>query len=322
MTTIKQVAAHAGVSPSCVSKFLKNKNSVRDESRKRIESAVTTLNYIPSNIARSLRGGKSMTVKVIMPTITLPFFAAIFEYLHKPLHNMGYNLILQTMTEGEIFTPEDFFFTDGVVAPFLNNETEIQELTELLEKLEKPLILMHGFPEAIKNGCITCDIGSGMAEISRYLIENGKSRIAFVGGKRDNLSSRERFRGFSEIVPPGYRYSVLRHDFTMEWGYSAGQMMIDLGNHPDAVVCENDYIAAGVIKCMLTHGIQVPGDVWVTGFDDSYLGGLYTPSISSYRIPSKEMSESAAEMLIRAMKGDPLESRHFPGKLILRESSA
>jgi LacI family transcriptional regulator len=72
---------------------------------------------------------------------------------------------------------------------------------------------------------------------------------------------------------------------------------------------------------MLTHGIRVPGDVWVTGFDDSYLGSLYTPSISSYRIASKEMSESAAEMLIRAMNGGPLESRHFPGKLILRESS-
>jgi DNA-binding LacI/PurR family transcriptional regulator len=323
MTTIKQVAAHAGVSPSCVSKFFKNKNSVRVESRKRIESAVTALNYIPSNIARSLRGGKSMTVKAIIPTITLPFFAAIFEYLHKPLHDAGYNLILQTITEGEHFTAEDFFFTDGVVAPFPNNETDILELTELLEKLEKPLVLMQGLPHAIKNGCIICDIGSGMAEISRYLIENKKNRIAFVGGKRDDLSSRERFRGFAEIVPPDCRFGIFRHDFTMEWGYSAGQMMLDLGNHPDAVVCENDYIAIGVIKCMLTHGIRVPGDVWVTGFDDSYLGSLYTPSISSYRIPSKKMSESAAEMLIRAMNGDggPLESRHFPGKLILRESS-
>jgi DNA-binding LacI/PurR family transcriptional regulator len=321
MTNIKQVAAYAGLSPSCVSKYFKDKDSVRENSRKQIENAIAALNYTPSSIARSLRGGKFMTIKVILPTIRLPFFGTIFEELHKFLQKAGYNLILQTVTEGKNFMPDDFIFTDGVIASFLDSESSILQLREILKNLKKPLVLMQGSQDPLKEGSVTCNIGDGVAEISRYLIANGRKHIAFVGGKRDSLSSRERFKGFRDTVPPDCRYGVFRHDFTMEWGYSAGQMMLDLDNHPDAVVCENDYIAAGVIKCMLAHGIMVPSDVWVTGFDDSSLARMYAPSISSFEIPSVEMSEAAAGMMLDALRGGSLERRRFLGKIILRESS-
>ena len=321
MANIKQVAQYAGVSPSCVSKYLRDENSVREENRERIKRAIAALNYVPSNIARSLRQGKSMTVKAIMPSITLPFFAEIFEYLRVPLHSAGYNLILQTIPPNGKFTPHDFLLADGVIISFPDQHDLICQLAGLLQTLGKPLVAMHENSPIEGIGSVIVDIRDGMSKAALYMKNNGRKSIAYVGGSEDSGTSRERFCGYMGVVPPKMRYGVFRRDFSMEWGYTAAGNMLDSGVIPDGILCENDGIAAGVIKYMLTHGVSVPDDVWVFGFDDIPLSKMYTPSISSVAIPSKGMSQTAVEILLDAMNGGALQDMQFKCSLMLREST-
>ena len=98
--------------------------------------------------------------------------------------------------------------------------------------------------------------------------------------------------------------------------------MVECQQVPDAVLCENDSLAAGVVKFMVTHGISVPDDIWVAGFDNISLAEMYTPSITSVSIPAREMSLAAAEMLIQAMNNGELGEMQFKTTLLLRESTA
>jgi LacI family transcriptional regulator len=300
---------------------MKNTQSVRAENRKRIEMAIEELNYVPSNIARSLRQGKSMTVKAIMPPITLPFFAEIFEHLRVSLSSAGYHLILHTINPDEPFSPQDFLFTDGVIVAFPNDNEIIRQLNAILKTLEKPLVAMSGFSRVENVNSVSVDIGDGMSQAAMYLKSQGKKRIAYVGGDEHSSPSIERFSGFCSVIPPELRFGVYWRDYSMGWGYMSAKNMLDSEHIPDGVLCENDGIAAGVIKYMLTHGVTVPGDVWVIGFDNIPLSEMYTPSISSVSIPSKEMSLAAVKVLIEAIQKETQENVQFKATLVIRESS-
>ena len=322
MANIKQVAAKAGVSPSCVSKYLKNADSVRPDTREKVEDAIRALNYVPSSIARLLRMGKSMTVKVIMPSVTLPFFAGIFEYLRLTLLTAGYNLILQTISPGDTFHEQDFIFVDGAIVAFPNDDSVIGSLSGLLKQLNKPLVTIHGYSSLDVPGLISVDIAEGMSQASRYMQEHGRKNIAYVDGTPESTIVGERFRGFSSVVPPECRFGVFNGDFSMQWGYTAAHQMLDSNRIPDGILCGNDGIAAGIIKYMLIHGVSVPGDVWVFGFDNIPLSEMYTPSISSVSIPSQKMCEVAVQSLIAAMNDGELSSHRFNAELVLRDSTS
>ena len=321
MSTIKDVAQCAGLSPSCVSKYFKDRNSVRLDTRRRIEEAVSSLNYVPSNIARFLRNGKSMTLKAIMPSITRPFFASIFEYLHTLCRTAGYNILLQTIEENESFSHGDFVFADGVIVAFPDDDRVVNQLTDILIEMGKPLSALLGHENARGCAIISVDICRDMAEAATYLLTSGRKRIAYVGGANESSPSRERWRGFSSVIPPELRHGIYQQAFSLEWGYFAAQKMLLNEIRPDSVLCENDSIAAGVIKCFLSNGVTVPNDVWVVGYDNTILSEMYSPSISSVSIPSKEMSEEAVRILLGAINGKPLQNSKFRGKLIIRESS-
>ncbi|MDR1668739.1 MAG: LacI family transcriptional regulator [Oscillospiraceae bacterium] len=320
MVTVKDVAQHAGLSPSCVSKYFRDKNSVRNDSRVRIEAAVTALNYVPSDIARSLRGKRSNTIKALMPLITRPFFAEVFEYLHTPCRTAGYNLLLQTISAGETFTSRDFAFADGVIIAFPDDEKVIRQISGILGETGKPIVCLLGHANAKDCTVVSVDISQGMAEAAKYLLSSGRKRIAYVGGTDDSSPSSERFRGFVSIVEPERRHMVFRRDFSLAWGFRAAQYM--LANLPDGVLCENDSIAAGVISCFLANGITVPGDVSVIGFDNTIIAETYWPSITSVSIPTMEMAEVAVRSLLNAVSGKPVCNQEFQSKLIVRESSS
>lgn len=321
MSNIKDVARLAGLSPSTVSKYFRDQNSVREDSRKRISKAVSTLGYVPSSIARSLRGGRSLTIKAIMPPISLSFFAAVFEYLHEYCRMAGYNLVLQPIPLNSNFVPSDFEYVDGAVVSFPDNEKVVDRLVEMLGKFKKPLVAMLGHDRKHDCGIIRVDICSGMADAARYLKSSGRKHIAYVGGTKDSAQSRERFRGFEAVIEPDIRCGVYRSEFSLEWGYAAASMMLGSEVLPDAILCENDGIAAGVIKHFISNGIDVPGEVWVIGFDNTVLSEMYMPSISSVAIPSRAMSEAAVEILLRRINGEPDMNISFNTELILRDSS-
>jgi DNA-binding LacI/PurR family transcriptional regulator len=107
----------------------------------------------------------------------------------------------------------------------------------------------------------------------------------------------------------------------MSWGYRAAQLMVKRSPLPDAVICENDSLAAAIIKYMITHGISVPDDMWVIGFDNIPMAEMYNPSISSVGLPSRDIAITAAITLVAEMNGEIPEYKDFDCNFILREST-
>ncbi len=321
MPNIKQVAIRAGLSSSCVSKYLNNNDSVRDDTRLKIETAIAELHYVPSSIARSLRTNKTYTVKILTPSITNPFFANMFEMLLNSFKKAGYRAVLQIIDPAQPFTSVDFSWVDGVVLCFSNDDQTVDALVKILNKLGKPMICVHWHGTEAQ-GTVVFDLKEGSKQAALHLFQQGCSFISFVDGPENSLVVQARYSGFCEVVSPGRRLHVEYGNFSMEWGFEAASKMIATGKLPEGIICGNDVIAAGVIKRLQAEKIIVPRDIAVVGFDDIPLASMYSPSISSLAIPIEEMVSSATLMLMQAMENKIVDNVYYTGILMQRDSTA
>ena len=144
MANIKQVAAHAELSVSCVSKYLKNPNSVLESSRQRIEAAIAELHYVPSSVARNLRTQWTGIIKIISHSIRNPFCAELFELLRKFLEDSGYIAMLQLVepTGPVDFTKKDLEQADGIILSCVENDEVFTALSGILPP-DYPIVCLH-----------------------------------------------------------------------------------------------------------------------------------------------------------------------------------
>ena len=321
MVTIVQVAEKAGVSPSYVSRYLNHSDKVSEESQQRIEKAIQELNYVPSRIARSLRTGTTNAVKIISPSITSPFFAEIFERIHRLLEKRNYDTSMQLVTSKSIFQPSSFADVDGVIMCFIDSDETVCTLGNILNSIGKPFAYMHWHMIPAYSGALTFDLQGGAEQTARHLLERGCRSIAYVDGPRDNVICTARYLGYCTAVPNENRAQNFFNSFNIDCGYKAAAEMVKSDRMPDGVVCGNDMIAAGVIKCLRNENIDVPGSVKVTGFDDIPLASMYSPSITSFAMPISQMTAAVVNTLLSMMEGNTPPPQHFCGALIPREST-
>lgn len=322
MSTIKDVAQLAGVSASCVSKYLKDPESVRSQNRKQIAAAIQSLNYSPSRTARALRYGKTMAIKAIMPPISLPYFAIFFEHLRVHFDTLGYSLSLHTLSSSNpAFSADDFADFDGALIVFPDDNSIVTQVYDIMSKLGRPVVVVSasGHPEKVH--LIHVDMEQGIMNVGRFLLNNGFRRVSFVGGTDRSVPSNQRFAGFEKAIPADMRCGIYRGGFSMDWGTRAARLMLQQPVIPDAVICENDSLAAAIIKYMITHGVRVPEDMWVIGFDNIPMAQIYNPSISSISLPSREIATTAANVLVNSINGEDPETWTFHCDLVLREST-
>ena len=280
MANIKQVAALAGLSVSCVSKYLKNPGSVLPDSRQRIEAAIEELQYTPSAMARYLRTKRTYTVKAVMESITIPFFAEMFENLRRDLEERGYTTILQTI-DNKPFSTRDFDAVDGVIACFVDDEQVLKTIHEAAGSL--PFICMHWREPALDVPTIWLDVRQGMRLAARHLLEGGCRRLAHVGGPPQSVIASVKEEGVRETLReaglPLLPEYCFRDAYSFQAGYAAAKIMAALPQRPDGVLCDNDVLAAGVICGFYRQEVAVPGEIRVTGFDNIPLAEMYILSL-------------------------------------------
>lgn len=321
MANIKQVAARAGLSVSCVSKYLKSPDSVLPDSRQRIEAAIRALRYVPSSAARSLRTKKSYHVKIVMESISNPFFAEMFEGLRRRLEALGYTSLLQNMDKPPL--PEDFTGLDGLVVCFGDDERRIREILRVAGK-QLPAVCLHWRKPDFGVPAVWVDVSAGMRLAARHLLEAGCRRFAYVGGPRASVISSVKLQGARAALraagqalgPDG----VFHGEFTFQAGYDAAKLLAARQPRPDAVLCENDVLAAGVICGFYRQGAAVPEEIRVTGFDNIPLAEMYIPAITSIAIPMEDMHRKAAELLLAVMNGEPAQDWALLPVLVPRQS--
>ncbi|WP_442510651.1 LacI family DNA-binding transcriptional regulator [Novipirellula sp. SH528] len=326
-TTISDIAARANVSKSTVSRVLNDKSIVNQQTRKVVLEAMESLGYQANAFARSLASGRSMTVGVVTQKIGSPFYDMIMQGVIQGFAGTGYSPLFvdgqwEESTELEVIRTVLGRKVDGLL--LLGGDVPEQQLNELKERL--PTIVVGKEIPGWENQCVYIDNVSAAHDATKHLIEFGHRDIAIIRGIKHHQDAVRRFDGYAKALAdagieldPGL---VLEGDFSAQSGIVGINSLLMRGKSFTAVFCANDMVAYGARLALQRHGIRVPEDVSIVGFDDQGESAFVTPPLTTVRQPGAEMGAAAAAGLVQLMQGKPCVLPTLHATLQRRESVA
>lgn len=314
-TRLADIAAHAGVSTATVSRVLNGKNSVASETRQVVLAALDTLGY-ERPVGASQRGAG--LVGLVVPELTNPVFPAIAQAVQTQLAQAGYTLLLCTQSPGGT-TEDEYIATlsshevDGIVfASGLHADTtsSLDRYVRLRDR-GTPIVLAGGHAPAVDAPQVSVDEAAATGLAVRHLAALGHTRIGLVVGPLRFMPSQRKLAGFVDaMVAEGLaatiddaRQHVVTTFYTVEGGQAAASELIDSGY--TALVCASDLMALGAMRSVRSHGMSVPRDVSIVGYDDSPLMSFTDPPLTTLRQPVQSLARIAVAMLLAEIRGEP-----------------
>lgn len=330
--TIADVAREAGVSKGLVSFALNDRPGVSPETRERILSVAQTLGWRPSLRARSLSTSTAFALGLVIardPDIIAgdPFFPALISGIEIALAPAGQALVLSMVADeaSEIDAYRRLAENGRVDGVILTDLRRGDSRIALVESLGLKAVTL-GHPDVISPfPAVSLDDAPGIRSAVAHLVELGHRRIAHVGGPRTMLHGGRRAESFqSALRDAGLDDSlVVETDFTAADGGRATSILIEAFDRPTAIVYANDPMAIAGLGVAQRAGLQVPGDLSITGFDGSDVGRYIHPSLTTVTTAAQLWGTRAAELLLRVIAGDDVGDIELdPAQLVVRESSA
>lgn len=319
MTTIRDVAKHAGVSITAASYALNGTGTIAEATRRRVLEAAEELNYHPNAFARHLKKIKTRTIGVFITRFGGAFYEEILEGIHEVVLDTDYELIVcpESKPAHRVLMYRQ---VDGAVV----FDSKIASSTIL--KLAAP-----GFPIVVLDRLLDHDYvfpllldnATGVREVFLHLYQQGLRRLAFVAGAADSFDNSERMRTFlDEARQHSLTVPVYQGNFTEASGYEAGQAILGSTPLPEAVFCANDQMAIGLLRAMRERGLSAPDDIALAGFDDIPIARYMQPSLSTVGVSRFQWGSTAIRQLIEYLEnGTPFQSQRIPTRFIARASS-
>lgn len=331
--TIAEVAELAGVHKGTVSRALneRTRSSVKPETVKRIQKAVKQLDYVPNVMARGLRTNSSMTVGVIIPDLTNPFFPPIIRGIEDYLAPRGYTALLANTDSREAVERAAFTsLMDRRVDGFIIG-TGLDEHPLLSEAFENNVyaVLVNRGAGAVPYPLVTGNDLDGVTAAVNHLIGLGHRDIVHLAGPLNLSTSRVRADAFTWACASseGVRGRVVESSeprLSVDAGSEIMDRLLASENRSfTAVVAGNDQLAVGVLRSLRKHGLRCPDDVSVVGFNDMPYAEDLNPALTTVRVPLHEFGAEAARMLLnnieQGSQGPVMVS--LPVELVVREST-
>jgi LacI family transcriptional regulator len=330
--TIKDIAEHAGVSASTVSRVLNRHSYVSDSVRARIEKAIEELQYQPSWAARSLRGKPSLLVGLIIPDILNTYYTAIAKSILENLNRQGYNLIIQISNEDPDL---DLAYlrmlydrrVDGIIyAPVASGHNSAY-VREIVAK-GMPMIELNRQTEPDLLDAVLADNYEGAYIATQYLLGLGHRRIGLVCGSTHVNTGRDRLSGYRKALEeadvPFDPTLVRGHEFSKQWGAAATRELLNLDPPPTAIFSSSNRLLVGTMNVLAERRVRVPDDISVISFDDSEWLSLWQPPVTTVDVAVEEMAMLAVQLLMRRIQeGKPAEkpvTYRLSVKLLERQS--
>ena len=334
MPSIKDIARLAGVSHATVSRALHHNPLINIKTAERIREIARRSGYVPNAVARSLVSRSTHTVGVVVTTIADPFIGEVVEGIEIAAKARGYSVILANSNADpaqEIKVVDSF--NERRVDGILVAASRVGELhAKRLAGTKVPIVLINNqHPKDRHLDAFAYSVGIDNLAASRlmlgHLLELGHRRIAYIGDRSGYQSDAERYSSYRAMLK-GARVKldpalVIRGDGKPEEGEHAANKLLRLPDPPTAIFCYNDMTALGALRAADAHGLRVPADLSITGFDDLFVASYTTPPLTTIRQPKQEMGRRAMSILLQLLAGEEPESRILlPGELIVRGSTA
>ena len=340
--TIVQIAKEAGVSIATVSRVLNETAPVSERTRKRVEAAIQKYHYSPNAFARGLINRQSMTLGIIIPDITNPYFSAMFRAFEQAARAAGYSVLLcntsfySSADHDNAHSPELDYFrmllsknVDGVLV--VGGQADLLHVTEeykhsLHELADLVPVVVIGTPiDGVNCQFIQRETGRGVFVSINYLLSMGHRRIAFVGGERGVSITESRLSAYTDaLLTLGLPYEpelIALSDYYTPDGYRAVKDLLKRHVPFTALLAINDNVAFGAYRAFSDAGVRIPEDVSIISCDQFFSADYFVPRLTSVDQHNEEFGRFVIHALLGAMKGIHLDSTiHANPDLVIRES--
>ncbi len=328
MPTIKEVSALAGVSLATVSRVMNGSDRVKEETKARVRRAMEELGYTPNSAAQSLASNRSNTLGMVVSWLDGPFYGPVMSGVEEELRRYNKHVIIAS-GHGDAEQERDAVNylkarqVDGLI--LLTECLDQDYLNKLSDEL--PIYLINQHYDGLDKRNMFLDNEGGGYAATKYLIEQGHTKIVCAAGQAHKQDARERVMGYRRAMEEHgipYTEDYIEHTvFDLPGGLAAMHLFEQKGIEFTAVTAGSDEMAIGVLEWAKQHQLSVPDDVSVIGFDNQLVANYVSPRLTTMDFPAYDMAKACARMAVHEIyhKKEP-NGFEFKPTLVVRNSVA
>ena len=324
MSSIREVAKLAGVSPATVSRVMNGTARVAPEKQASVLAAIQATGFVPNELARSLYRKSARMIGLVIPSIRNPFFTQLADEMDRLAEQYGYRLFVCNVgddleKERTAFRTLAAMNADGIV--FASGSEEIQQH---LSKYQIPVVALDTriSLDEVK-ACIYSDYYQGGRLSMEHLLDCGCRQIVCIRGPQNLISAKRRYEGYRDVcLERGIPERTVECDYDFEKGLEMTEALLERYPDVDGIIACNDMVAISTYKVLRKKNIPVPDRVQLVGFDDIDSSTLMTPELTTIRQPIRVMAEKAMDCLLQPGKGSEKGTELvLPVSLMIRETT-
>lgn len=328
--TIKDIARELEISPSTVSRALKDHPDISPETKKMVNSLADKWNYRPNPIALSLKGGISRTIGIVVPEIIHYFFSSVISGIEDYAEENAYNVMICQSNEDyekEVKSIQTLVNSrvDGILISISKITRNMEHFHQLKDR-NIPLVFFDRVSIEVESDRVVVDDADGAYMATKHLILEGRKKIVHLSGPPNLVISKDRIEGYLRALNE-FQYNVAEENIVKcdqvkeaEWIVPS---LMKRTPPPDAFFCVNDFTAAQTLKLVKKLGYRVPEDVAIVGFTNGQLSRLTDPGLSTIDQHGYDMGREAARLMLNRIKdrNRPYQARVIKTELVVRGSS-
>lgn len=328
MATIYDVSELAGVSLATVSRVINDTDKVTAKTRLKVEAAMEELGFRPNSIAQSLASNRSNSVGVLVPELHGPFFGNMLSSIELELRKQGKHVII-TAGHSDAEREKDaieFLASRRCDALIVFVFAISNERIKLLRESSVPVVVIGRLIPGMEEDCVSLDNEAGGYIATKSLIESGHRQLACITGPLWKSDGQERLAGYKRaLAEHGLSFDerlVVEGDYEELSGRSGMEQLLQRELPFTGLVCANDEMAAGAIAVVRKHGVTIPDDLSIVGFDNVFFTRYMHPQLTTIDYPIDRMGQMAARCVLRDVYGNSdldIQCRFEP-KLVRRDS--
>lgn len=333
--TIYDIAREAGVSPATVSRVLTSNAKVKSDKLEAVQAIIAKYNFRPNALARGLAETRRKVIGIIMADVRNPYYANLFVACEQAARAKGYSLLLenslgqQEIEEQQLILMEEqrvdaIILVGGRADDLHSNEAFVEKVNQVCNSIP---VILTGKLDGTSCYQVRIDAIKTMDLVMEHLLALGHRDIALIGGLDTVASSYEKRKRYKQIlakyqIPCRSEYYENYGGYDYETGYSLTQKLLALDNVPTAVIGINDSASAGAMNCILEHGLRIPEDISVVGYDNTLTCNVVTPKLTSIDYNYDDFAEkliATVESVYSSVSLPPLQL--IDPSLVVRDST-
>lgn len=333
--TIYDIAERLNLATSTISRALKDHPTISDKTIKKVKKTAEEMGYVPNTLAAGLRGNKTKTIGVLIPTVTQPFLSSLISGIEITAQKSGYNVIIMQSHDSykeEVSMAKSLYSSrvSGIICSLAMETRDTSHFQQFVTN-NIPLVFVDRVPKDFNTFRVIIDNYAAGYKATKHLIEQGCTRIAHftAGSEFGNLYS-ERKRGYLDALkeynlPIDDELIVNLKAVTYEEGEKASNKLFDLKNPPDGIFSSGDIMGVSAIQTAKKRGIKIPQELAIIGFNNDPISQIIDPNLSTITHPAAKMGQMSAEIILKnlkSLKKDEVKEITFLNtEVLVRESS-